>query len=145
MSSQLSLEQANAIIKNAFDKGAELGLAPLTIVVLDAGGHLKAMQRADSATFFRPQIAFGKAWGSLALGMASRTLFNIGEERPMFMNSLIGLADQKLVPVPGGVLVRDTSGEVIAAVGITGDTSDNDEACAIAGIEAVSLVADAGK
>ena len=103
------------------------------------------MQRADSATFFRPQIAFGKAWGSFALGMASRTLFNIGEERPMFMNSLIGLADQKLVPVPGGVLVRDTSGEVIAAVGITGYTSDNDEACAIAGIEAVSLVADAGK
>ena len=145
MSSQLSLEQANTIIENAFAKGAELGLAPLTIVVLDAGGHLTAMQRADSATFFRPQIAFGKAWGSLALGMASRTLFNIGEERPMFMNSLVGLADQKLVPVPGGVLVRDASGEVIAAVGITGDTSDNDEACAIAGIEAVSLVADAGK
>ena len=145
MSSQLILQQATTIIENAFAKGAELGLAPLTIVILDAGGHLKAMQRADNATFFRPQIAFGKAWGSLALGMASRTLFTIGEERPMFMNSLIGLADQKIVPVPGGVLVRDASGDVIAAVGITGDTSDNDEACAIAGIEAVNLVADAGK
>ena len=77
--------------------------------------------------------------------MASRTLFTIGEELPMFMNSLIGLADQKIVPVPGGVLVRDASGDVIAAVGITGDTSDNDEACAIAGIEAVNFVADAGK
>lgn len=145
MSSQLSLEQANTIIANVFTKGAELGLAPLTVVVLDAGGHLQAMQRADKATFFRPQIAFGKAWGALALGMSSRTLFNIGEDRPMFMNSLIGLADQKLVPVPGGVLVRNASGDVIAAVGITGDTSDNDEACAIAGIEAVNLVADAGK
>ena len=111
MSSQLSLEQANTIIANAFTKGAELGLAPLTVVVLDAGGHLQAMQRADKATFFRPQIAFGKAWGALALGMSSRTLFNIGEDRPM----------------------------------ITGDTSDNDEACAIAGIESVNLVADAGK
>lgn len=145
MSQALTLEQANTMIQSAFAKGTEMDLAPLTVVVLDAGGHLKAMQRADKATFFRPQIAVGKAWGSLALGMASRTLFNMGEERPVFMNSLINLSEQKLVPVPGGVLIKNEHGDVLGSVGITGDTSDNDEACAVAGIEATGLAADCGK
>ena len=141
----LSLDQANKMIHSAFDKGAELNLAPLTVAILDAGGHLRAMQRQDGATFFRPQIAVGKAWGSLALGMASRTLFGIGEERPMFMNSLINLSEQRLIPVPGGVLIKDQQGEVLGSIGITGDTSDNEEACAVAAVEAVNLVADCGQ
>ena len=77
--------------------------------------------------------------------MASRTLFSIGEDRPMFMNSLINLSDQKMLPVPGGVLVKNADGDVIGAVGITGDTSDNDEACAVAGIVAIGYQADCGK
>jgi uncharacterized protein GlcG (DUF336 family) len=145
MSQEISLEQASTIIQNAMTKGHELGLAPLTVAVLDAGGHLKALQREDKATFLRPQIAFAKAWSSLALGMASRTLFSIGEDRPMFMNSLINLSDQKMLPVPGGVLVKNADGDVIGAVGITGDTSDNDEACAVAGIVAIGYQADCGK
>ena len=145
MNQSLTLGHANAIIQHTIAKGHELGLAPLTIVVLDSGGHMRAMQREDGATFFRPQIAFGKAWGGLALGMASRTLFGIGEERPMFMKSLIDLSDQRLVPMPGGVLIKNASDEVLGAVGVTGDTSDNDEICAVAGIEATGLVADCGK
>ncbi len=145
MTEQLTLAQTQQIIQAALKKGHELNLAPLTIAILDAGGHLKAMQREDGATFFRPQIAFGKAWGSIALGMASRTLFSMGEDRPMFMNSLINLSDQRLVPVPGGVLIKNSDGDVLGSVGITGDTSDNDEACAVAGIEAASLIAECGK
>ncbi len=145
MIQQLTLDQVNSIMQSARAKGRELGLAPLTVAVLDAGGHLKAMQREDGATFFRPQIAYGKAWGSLALGMASRKLFNIGEERPMFMNSLINLSEQKLVPVPGGVLIKDSEGNLLGSIGITGDTSDNDEVCAVAGIEAAGLIAECGK
>ena len=145
MGQVLTLEQANTIIAGALAKGQELGLAPLTVAILDSGGHLKAMQRSDGATFFRPQIAFGKAWGSLALGMASRTLHGIGEERPMFMNSLINLSDQKLIPVPGGVLIKNSQGETLGSIGITGDTSDNDETCSVAGVEAAGLIADSGK
>ena len=144
MKSELTLEQANKIIQDALRKGRELDLNPLTIAVLDSGGHIKAIQRQDGATFLRPQIAIGKAWGSIALGMASRTLFSMAEERPMFMNSLINLSSQRLVPVPGGVLIKNNAGEVLGAVGITGDTSDNDEACAIAAIEAAGLVAEWG-
>lgn len=144
MATQLSLQHATTIIQAALHKGHELGLAPLTVAVLDAGGHLKALQREDGATFFRPQIALGKAWGAIALGMASRRLHAMGEERPMFMNSLISLSDQRLVPVPGGVLIKTRDGAVLGSVGITGDTSDNDEACAVAGIEAAGLVADSG-
>lgn len=145
MTQQLTLAQTDKIIQAALSKGHELRLAPLTIAILDDGGHMKAMQRQDGATFFRPQIAFGKAWGSIALGMASRTLFSMGEERPMFMNSLISLSNQRLVPVPGGVLVKNSDGDVLGSVGITGDTSDNDEACAVTGIEAAGLVAVSGK
>ena len=145
MTQVLTLEQTRKIIRSAISKGHKLKLAPLTVVVLDDGGHMKSMQREDGATFFRPQIAFGKAWGSIALGMASRKLFSMGEDCPMFMNSLISLSDQRIVPVPGGVLIRSKKGDVLGSVGVTGDTSDNDEACAVAGIEATGLVADCGK
>jgi uncharacterized protein GlcG (DUF336 family) len=144
-SNSLTLEHVNRIMEAALRKGQELGLAPLTVAVLDDGGHLKGLQRQDGATFFRPQIAIGKAWGAIALGMASRRLHGMGEERPMFMSSLINLSDQRLVPVPGGVLIKSSRGDVLGSVGITGDTSDNDEACAAAGIEAAGLVADCGK
>jgi len=140
----LSLDQANTIIQAAMAHGAETECKPLTVAVLDAGGQLKAFQRQDGSSLMRPEIAFGKAWGALGMGMASRALAQVAAERPAFMQSLTAASGGRLIPVPGGVLVRDDSGTVIGAVGITGDTSDKDEACALAGIEAAGLTADAG-
>ena len=139
----LSLETAQKIIDVAIAKGHELGIKPLTVAVLDAGGHLKAMAREDGTSTLRPDIAQGKANGAIALGIGSRAIFNRALEQPFFIQAMNGLADGSLVPVPGGVLIRDDAG-IIGAVGVTGDTSDNDEICAIAGIEAVGLTADAG-
>ena len=139
----LTLATANKIIEVAMAKGHELGLKPLTVAVLDAGGHLKAMAREDGTSTLRPQVAHGKAAGAIALGIGSRAIFARAQEQPYFIQAINGLADGALVPVPGGVLIRNDSG-IIGAVGVTGDTSDNDETCAIAGIEAVGLTADAG-
>ena len=135
----ITLEQANTIIEAAHAEGRQRNLAPLTVVVLDSGGHLKAMSRADGASLMRPKIAMAKAWGAIGLGVSSRKLGEMGEERPMFMNALINLSDQRLLPVAGGVLVKDGEDEIIGAVGISGDLSDQDEHCAIAGIRAAGL------
>lgn len=141
---EITLEQANKIIKAAHKEGQQRELAPLTIVVLDSGAHLKALSRADGASLMRPQIAIAKAWGAIGLGVSSRKLAKMGEERPMFMSALINISDQRLLPVPGGVLIRDKSNKIIGAVGITGDLSDQDEHCAIVGIQAAELIADSG-
>ena len=140
----IALAKANKIIQVAFAKGKELGLAPLTAVVLDAGGHPVALQRQDGSSILRCEIATGKAFGVLALGIGGRKVNAMAEARPHFFQGLSGVSGGRIVPVPGGVLVRDRKGAIIGAVGITGDTSDNDEACAIAGIEAAGFVADGG-
>lgn len=140
----LSLDHARKIIAAAFAKGAELKLKPLGVSVLDAGGHLVAFERQDGASFLRYQIGSGKAFGALAIGAGSRAVAKAAVERPHFMQGLSGVSDGRVVPVPGGVLIRDASGAIVGAVGISGDTSDNDEAAAIAGIEAAGLTADAG-
>jgi uncharacterized protein GlcG (DUF336 family) len=137
----LTLEKANIIINTATNKARKLNMAPITVVVLDASGHLKAMQREDGATMIRQQIATAKAWGAVSMGISSRSLASVAEERPGFMNALINMADGQIMPVPGGVLIRDTKNSVIGAVGISGDISDQDERCAIAGIEAVGFIA----
>jgi uncharacterized protein GlcG (DUF336 family) len=143
--SKLTLSVTEKIIKAAFDKGAELGLKPLTVAVLDAGGHLVALMRQDGSSIMRPQIATGKAYGAVAVGAGSRWLDANAQTRPHFVQALNGAAGGGIVPVPGGVLIRDGDGaEILGAVGITGDTSDNDEACAIAGIQAAGLQADGG-
>ncbi len=142
---EITLEQANIIIASAHMEGQQRKLAPLTVVVLDAGGHTKAISRADGASLMRPQIAMAKAWGAIGVGVSSRKLGEMGEERPMFMNALINLSNQRLLPVPGGVLVKNSENKIIGSVGITGDLSDQDEHCAIVGIEAAGLIADAGK
>ena len=143
--SKLTLSVSEKIIKAAFDKGAELGLKPLTVAVLDAGGHLVALMRQDGSSIMRPRIATGKAYGAVAVGAGSRWLDANAQTRPHFMQALNGAAGGGIVPVPGGVLIRDgEGGEILGAVGITGDTSDNDEACAIAGIQAAGLQADGG-
>ena len=140
----ITLAKANKMISAAFAKGSELGLKPLSVVVLDSGGHVKAFQRQDGASMMRFEIASGKAWGALAVGVGSRWLNNQAESRPHFLEGLSGVSGGRIVPVPGGVLVKDKAGEILGAVGITGDTSDNDEACAIAAIEAAGYLADAG-
>jgi uncharacterized protein GlcG (DUF336 family) len=135
----LTLEAANRIIEGARAKGRALGLAPLTVVVLDAGGHMIALAREDGSGIARVEIATGKAWGGLGVGAGSRMLFdrwNAGGAG--FVTGLAAATGGRMVPVPGGVLVT-ADGAILGAVGISGDTSDNDEACAIAGIEAAGF------
>jgi uncharacterized protein GlcG (DUF336 family) len=141
---KLTLSTAETITSNALDKAASLGLKPLTVAVLDAGGHTTLLKRQDGSSIMRPQIASGKAIGALAVGTGTRWLNANAETRPHFVNALNGVSGGAIVPVPGGVLIKDEDGETLGAVGITGDTSDNDEACAVAGIEAVGLIADCG-
>ncbi len=142
---EITLEQANKIIEAAHEEGKQRKLAPLTVVVLDSGGHLKAVSRADGASLMRPQIAMAKAWGAIGVGVSSRKLGEMGEERPMFMNALINISNQRLMPVAGGVLVRDSNNKIIGSVGISGDLSDQDEHCAMAGIRAAGLNAATGE
>lgn len=142
--SAVSLSTANSIIELALKRGAELGLKPLSVAVLDPGGHLIAFQKQDGSSMLRFEIAFGKAYGGLAVGTGSRWLNATAAERPHFIQALSGTAGGKIVPVPGGVLIRNKDNEVLGAVGISGDTSDNDETCAAYGIESAGLVADRG-
>jgi uncharacterized protein GlcG (DUF336 family) len=139
----LTLDQAEAAIDAALEKGRSLGLKPLTVAMLDAGGHLIALKRQDGASNLRPQLSIGKAAGALALGVSSRAIGEMAAERPTFIAALGPIASQGLIPAAGGVLVVDRDGEVIGAIGATGDTSDNDEACALAGLSAANLFAKA--
>lgn len=136
------LAQARAIIAVGFERGSELLLKPLSIVVLDAGGHVKAFERQDGASNLRFEIAHGKAYGALGLGIGSRALMARAEDQPWFVAAVNGVFGGALVPVPGGVLVRTSDGELIGVVGVSGDASDNDELVAVAGIEAAGF--DAG-
>lgn len=142
--STLTLDHARTIITEAFARGAADGMAPLAVVVLDAGGHLKAFERQDGASFGRFEVGHGKAYGAIALGIGSRALNGAAEARPHFVQAVNGALGGALVPVPGGVLISDGSGTPIGAVGVSGDNSDNDEACAVAGIEAAGLTAITG-
>lgn len=141
---ELKLDVARKILDAALAKGAELKLNPLAVTVLDARGATKAFAAQDGTSLLRGEIAHGKAYGALSLGMGSRAIFKRATEQAFFVSAINTMAKGALVPVPGGVLIRDAGGAVIGAVGISGDTSDNDEACALAGIAAVGLKADAG-
>jgi uncharacterized protein GlcG (DUF336 family) len=138
----VTLDQARQIIAGTLAAGHDAGFQPLTVVVLDAGGHVTAVEREDGSSNNRFQIAHGKAYGALAFGFGSREFGNrVAGGSSAFVlaaNSALGGA---LVPVPGGVLVKDADGTMLGAVGVSGDNSDNDEAAAVAGIEGVSLVA----
>ena len=137
--SRITLAQANAIIAAAFAHGKTLNLKPLSVVVLDAGGHMIAFQRQDGGSNMRVQIATAKAAGALALGISSRKIADMAAERPTFVASLGPISQHGVVPAAGGVIVVGADGVVLGAVGITGDTSDNDEACALTGIAAAGL------
>jgi uncharacterized protein GlcG (DUF336 family) len=142
--SALTLKVAVNLTTQAITAARAISAAPLTIAVLDAGGHLITLQREDGASLLRPQVAIGKAWGAIALGKGSRLLALDAQQRPAFFAALNSLGQGSVVPAPGGVLIRDQDGNVLGAVGISGDLSDVDEQCAISAIEAVGLRADAG-
>ena len=139
--SRISLQQASTIIEAALGRGSDLGLKPLSVSVLDAGGHMIAFQRQDGASSLRERIASGKAAGALALGVSSRKIGEMAADRPSFVASLGAMATHGIIPAAGGVIVVDAEGLPIGAVGITGDSSDNDEMCALAGIAAAGLTA----
>ena len=135
----LTLEQASRIVDAALAAGREHGFMPLTVAVLDAGGHLVALKREDGSGILRAEIATGKAWGALGMGQSSRTLRDRLADRPHFISALTAASGGRFVPVPGGVLIRDGEKRIIGAVGISGDTSEKDEYCAIRAIAAAGL------
>lgn len=140
----LTLAQASTIVDVALAKGRELKLQPLTVAVLDAGGQLKALKREDQSGLLRPEIALGKAWGCLGMGFGGRELARRAAGAPGFFAVLSDVSNGRMVPVPGGVLIRGADNEILGAVGISGDVSEQDEACAVAGIQAAGLRPDTG-
>lgn len=141
---KLTLEQAETIVDAALAKGAELKLKPLTVAILDDGAHLKLLKRQDGpGAAMRPKIAIGKGFAAAGLGMGTRPWEGVAKERPLLLQGFMALADE-FVAVPGGVVIRDRDGDVLGGVGVSGDSSDADEQCAVAGIEAAGLTADTG-
>jgi uncharacterized protein GlcG (DUF336 family) len=140
----LTLAQASTIVDVAIKTAHDKKFQPLSVAVLDAGGHLVAFKREDKSGILRFDIAFGKAWGALGMGLGSRTLAERAANTPQFFTMLAAVSQGRMVCNPAGVLIRDADGDVIGACGISGDTADNDEICALAGIEAAGLKADPG-
>jgi len=138
----ISLEQANCIIEAIFARGRELGCRPLSIVVVEPGAKVKAFQKEDGSAMMRFEMAYGKAYAALALGRSSSLVRVRTEERPLFMQYLIRASDDQIFPEGGGMLIRDKEGEVIGAVGVTGDTQERDEELAAHGIHAAGLKTD---
>ena len=141
----LTLAEANQIIDAALNEGRRLEMGRLTVAVLDTGGHLIALKREDGSEFLRPPIAIGKAWGSLGMGHAGRVLAERSQKMPVFFGALSDMSGGKVVPLAGGVLIRDVNGQIIGAVGVSGDTSEQDELAAVAGINAAGLQPDTGQ
>ena len=137
----VSLEEATKVIAATLQHGRSIACAPLTVAVLDPGGHLVALQREDRSGIMRVEIAVGKAWGALGMRLPSRELASRAESMPQFINALTVASQGRLIPVPGGVLIRDEE-DVVGAVGVSGDLSDRDEECAVQGVEAAGLTPD---
>lgn len=135
----LALEHASAIVDEALRVGRAEGMHPLTVVVLDAGGGIVSAKSEDGSGILRFDIALGKAWGALGMGISSRLIRDRLSARPVFQNALAAASDGRLIPVPGGVLIEDADGMTVGAVGISGDTSEKDEYCAISAIKAAGL------
>jgi len=140
----VTLAQASSIVDATLKKARELKQMPQTVVVLDTGGHVVCAKREDGSGIIRFEIAVGKAYGALGMGWGSRTTMERAAQNPNFLTAIAAASGGRLVPNPGGVLIRDVSSHILGAVGISGDTGDNDEIIAIAGIEAAGLKADAG-
>ena len=141
--SALTLAQANKIIAKALEKAREMKIKPVSVVVLDDGGHLKAMQREDGASMFRFDVATGKAWAAVAMGASSRALAGRAKDNPNFFVTLAATAHGKFLPQTGGVLIRDARGAIVGAAGASGGTGDEDEAVCAYGVEQAGFTADA--
>ena len=139
----LTLAKANEIIANALKKAREMKIKPLTVVVLDDSGHLKAMQREDGASMFRIDVATGKAWAAVGMGASSRALAARAKDNPNFFITLAATAQGKFLPQIGGVLIRDATGTILGAAGASGGTGEEDEAACAYGIEQAGFKADA--
>jgi uncharacterized protein GlcG (DUF336 family) len=137
---EISLRKARAIIRGTLAKGRALELKPLSVIILDAGGHARAFEREDGAAPGRFGVAHGKAYGAIMLGIGGRAIWARADQQAYFMNAINGVFGGQVVPVPGGVLLRNKRGDVVGAVGVTGDTSDNDVVATMAGIEGSGLV-----
>lgn len=140
--SHLDLTAATTIVDEALAEARRRSFSPMAVAVLDAGAHLVAFKREDEAGLLRAQIAIAKASGSLGMGYSSRELTKRANSAPLFYTALFAISGGGVAPSPGGVLIRDTAGRIIGAVGISGDTGDADEVCAIAGVVASGLIAD---
>jgi uncharacterized protein GlcG (DUF336 family) len=140
----LTLAQASTIVDVALKTAREKNFQPLTVAVLDPGGHLVAFKREDKSGILRYDIAYGKAWGALGMGFGSRTLAERAAQTPQFFTMLAAASGGRMIANPGGILIRDAAGDVVGAAGISGDTADNDEICGVTGIEAAGLKADPG-
>jgi len=140
----LSLADAKTILEHVLAAQQKHKFKPMAVAVLTATGSVKASEAQDGTSNLRPKIAHGKAYGAVSMGLGSRALFERAKQEPFFIQSMNALCDGALVPVPGGVLIRNKDGQLLGAVGVTGDISDNDEICAVAGIEAAGFVADTG-
>ncbi|MBT3992409.1 MAG: heme-binding protein [Rhodospirillaceae bacterium] len=139
---KITLEQADAIIDGVMTKAAEVGLKPMAVVVLDDGGHTVSYKRQDGSPMMRYETVVGKAYGALGMGMNSRKLEGLYERLPHFGESLMAMSQGKFVPVAGGMLIKNSDGDLLGAAGVSGDTADNDEMACIVGIEAAGLVAE---
>lgn len=139
LQTSMPLNTAETIVDAALKAGAAAGLLPLTVAVLDVGGHLVVLKRQDGSGNLRADVAIGKAWGALGMGISSRTIRDRLKERPAFQGALAAASDGRFIPVPGGVLALNAAGEVIGAVGISGDASDKDEYAAITGVHKAGL------
>ena len=139
LQTSMPLRTAETIVDAALKAGAAAGLLPLTVAVLDVGGHLVVLKRQDGSGNLRADVAIGKAWGALGMGISSRTIRDRLKERPAFQGALAAASDGRFIPVPGGVLALNAAGEVIGAVGISGDASDKDEYAAITGVQKAGL------
>ena len=140
----VNLAQASSIVDATLKKARELKQMPQTVVVLDTGGHLVCAKREDGSGIIRFEAAVGKAYGALGMGWGSRTMMERAAQNPNFLTSIVAASGGRLVPNPGGVLIRDAGNVIVGAVGISGDTGDNDEIIAVAGIEAAGLKPDPG-
>ena len=136
----ITLEQAEAIADAALESRRRQGFAALTVAVLDPGGHLVLLKREDNSGILRTDIAVGKAWGALGIGVSSREIAARAAKAPGFYQALSAVSAGRLIPGPGGVLIYEETGVLLGAVGISGDTGDNDEICALAGIDAAGLM-----
>jgi len=137
--SSLTLAQANKIVETALAKAREMKIKPLAVAVLDESGHVKSLQREDGASMFRCDVAIGKAWASVGMGVASRTLLQRAKENPQFFGALSATAQGKFLPQTGAVVIKDAHGNVLGAAGASGGTGEEDEAVCIAGVEAAGL------